>query len=118
MTTQGVLQIVLYFAVLLALTKPLGSYMARVYEGQKTFLHPLFRPIERLLYWLGGVQEEVEQRWTQYTASLLAFSVISFVVVYALQRLQGFLPLNPAGFGGKQATPDLSFNTAVSFMTN
>src|SRR5947208_11118752 len=118
MTTQGVLQILLYFAVLLALTKPLGSYMARIYEGQKTFLHPVFRPLERVLYKLGGVNQDVEQRWTQYTASLLAFSVICFIVTYGVQRLQGFLPLNPAGFGAKQATPDLSFNTAVSFMTN
>ena len=118
MTTSGVLQILLYFGVLLALTKPLGSYMARVYEGQRTFLHPVLRPVERIVYFVGGVKEEVEHRWTQYAASVLAFSVVCFVVVYALQRLQGFLPLNPAGFGGKQATPDLSFNTAVSFMTN
>ena len=118
MTTSGVLQILLYFGVLLALTKPLGSYMARVYEGQRTFLHPVLRPVERIAYVIGGVKEEVEQRWTQYAASLLAFSVVCFIAAYALQRLQGFLPLNPAGFGGKQATPDLSFNTAVSFMTN
>ena len=118
MTTSGVLQILVYFGVLLALTKPLGLYMARVYGGQRTFLHPVLRPIERLVYAGGGVDEEVEQRWTQYAASLLAFSLVSFIAVYGLQRLQGFLPLNPAGFGGKQATPDLSFNTAVSFMTN
>jgi K+-transporting ATPase ATPase A chain len=118
MTTQGMLQILLYFVVLLALTKPLGSYMARVYEGERTFLHPILRPLERFLYALSGVREEMEQRWTQYAASLLAFSTVCFVLVYAIQRLQGFLPLNPAGFGAKQATPDLSFNTAVSFMTN
>lgn len=118
MTPSGVLQILLYFGVLLALTKPLGSYMARVYEGQRTCLHPILRPVERIAYAVGGVKEEVEQRWTQYAASVLAFSAVCFVVVYALQRAQGFLPLNPAGFGGKQATPDLSFNTAVSFMTN
>ena len=79
MTTSGVLQIIIYFGVLLALTKPLGSYMARVYEGQKTFLHPVLRPLERVVYAFGGVREEVEQRWTQYAASLLAFSVVSFV---------------------------------------
>jgi K+-transporting ATPase ATPase A chain len=118
MTGPGVLQILVYFAVLLALTKPLGAYMARVYEGQRTFLHPVFRPLERFLYALGGVREKVEQRWTQYTTSLLAFSAACFVFTYAIQRLQGLLPLNPAGFGAKQATPDLSFNTAVSFMTN
>jgi potassium-transporting ATPase potassium-binding subunit len=118
MTTQGVLQIFLYFAVLLALTKPFGSFMARVYEGQRTFLHPVLRPLERFVYTLSGVREESEQRWTQYAASLLAFSTVSFALVYAIQRLQGYLPLNPAAFGSKQATPDLSFNTAVSFMTN
>ncbi len=118
MTTQGVLQILVYFAVLLALTRPLGTYMARVYEGQRTFLHPILRPVERFLYVLGGVKEAVEQRWTQYAASLLSFSAVCFVLTYAIQRLQGFLPLNPAGFGATQATPDLSFNTAVSFMTN
>ena len=87
-------------------------------KGRRTFLHPVLRPLERLIYALGGVKEEVEQRWTQYAASLLAFSAVCFVFTYAIQRLQGFLPLNPAGFGAKQATPDLSFNTAVSFMTN
>ncbi len=118
MTTQGLLEILFYFVVLLALTKPLGTFMARVYEGQETFLHPIFRPLERLVYALGGIREEEEQHWTQYAASLLAFSAASFVFSYAIQRLQGFLPLNPAGFGTKQATPDISFNTAVSFMTN
>jgi K+-transporting ATPase ATPase A chain len=118
MTSQGVLQIIVYFVVLLVFTKPLGSYMARVYEGKRTFLHPVFRPLERSIYALGGVKEGVEQRWTQYTASLLAFSVVCFVFTYLIQRLQGFLPLNPAGFGTKQATPDVSFNAAVSFMTN
>jgi potassium-transporting ATPase potassium-binding subunit len=118
MTSQGILQIIFYFAVLLALTVPLGSYMALVYEGRRTLLHPILRPLERLLYALGGVREEVEQRWTQYAASLLAFSLICFILTYALQRLQGVLPLNPAALGAKQATPDVSFNTAVSFMTN
>jgi potassium-transporting ATPase potassium-binding subunit len=118
MTSQGILQITLYFIVLLALTKPLGSYMAKIYEGQRTFLHPVLRPLERLLYKLCGVNEETEQRWTQYTASLLAFSVAGFVLTYAIQRFQGLLPLNPAGFGSLQATPDVSFNTAISFMTN
>ncbi len=118
MTSQGVLQIFVFFIILLALTKPLGLYMAGVYEGKKTFLHPVLRPLERLIYKFGGVKEENEQRWTQYTASLLAFSIVCFVLAYAIQRLQGFLPLNPSGFGAKQATPDQSFNTAVSFMTN
>jgi K+-transporting ATPase ATPase A chain len=118
MTSQGVLQIVVYFVVLIALTKPLGSYMARVYEGERTFLHPVLRPLERAIYAMGGIKEEFEQRWTQYAASLLTFSGVCFVFTYTIQRFQGVLPLNPAGFGSKQATPDLSFNTAVSFMTN
>jgi K+-transporting ATPase ATPase A chain len=118
MTSQGVLQIMVYFVVLLVVTKPLGLYMARVYEGEKTFLHPVLRPLERFIYGLSGVKEGLEQRWTQYAASLLAFSTVCFVITYAIQRLQGLLPLNPAGLGAKQATPDLSFNTAVSFMTN
>jgi K+-transporting ATPase ATPase A chain len=118
MTSQGLLQIAVYCAVLLALTKPLGFYMARVYEGKRTFLHPILHPLERSIYALSGVKEGSEQRWTEYAASLLAFSMICFIFTYAIQRLQGFLPLNPAAFGAKQATPDLSFNTAASFLTN
>jgi K+-transporting ATPase ATPase A chain len=118
MTSLGIFQIAFYFLILLVLTKPLGTFMARVFQGERTFLHPALRPLERLAYWLGGVKEDVEQRWTQYTASLLAFSVVSFVLTYLIQRLQGLLPLNPEGFTAVQTTPDLSFNTAVSFMTN
>ena len=118
MTPLGIFQILFFLGVLLALTKPIGAFMARVYEGQKTFLHPILQPLERLLYRLGGVKEDVEQRWTQYAASILAFSVASFVFTYVLQRLQGFLPLNPQAFGADKVSPDLSFNTAVSFMTN
>jgi len=125
MTISGVWYIVVYFLVLLALTKPLGLYMARVFEGERTFLHPLLRPLEKLTYRVCGVHEDAEQRWTQYAASVLAFSLVSFLFVYAIQRLQGFLPLNPMGFSTGHApgnatpmTPDLAFNTAVSFMTN
>jgi potassium-transporting ATPase potassium-binding subunit len=118
MTANGIAQIVIYFLVILVLTKPLGAFMARVYEGERTFLHPVLRPVERLLYKACGVREDVEQRWTRYAGALLAFSLFSFLFAYAIQRLQGYLPFNPAGFGGKQATPDMSFNTAVSFMTN
>ena len=77
--------------------------MARVFEGQRTFLHPLLRPLERLCYRLCGVREDVEQRWTQYAGSLLAFSLLSFVFVYLIQRLQGWLPFNPQGFGTAHA---------------
>ena len=118
MTANGVLQITIFFLLILALTKPMGNYMARVFEGKRTFLHGLLRPVERLVYRLAGVNESTEQRWTQYTASLLAFSVLSFLFVYALQRLQGALPFNPQGFGHNQVPPDLSFNNAVSFVTN
>jgi len=122
---SGVWYIVAYFLVLLVLTKPLGLFMARVFEGERTLLHPLLRPLERLTYRVCGIHEDAEQRWTQYAASVLAFSLVSFLFVYAIQRLQGFLPLNPMGFSTPHApanatpmTPDLAFNTAVSFMTN
>jgi potassium-transporting ATPase potassium-binding subunit len=118
MTSEGMLQITIYFVALLALTKPLGFYMARVYEGERTFLHPVICPLERFILALGGIKEKVEQRWTQYAASLLAFSAVCFVFTYAIQRFQLLLPLNPAGFGTQQVSPDLSFNTAISFMTN
>ena len=125
MTAGGVLYILVYFLVLLALTKPLGLYMAHVFEGERTFLHPVLRPLERLTYRLCGVREDAEQRWTQYAGSILAFSLVSFLFVYFIQRLQGFLPFNPMGFSTGHATsnatpmtPDLAFGTAVSFMTN
>jgi potassium-transporting ATPase potassium-binding subunit len=118
MTPLAIFQIGFYFLVLLLLTKPLGLYMARVFQGERTFVHPVLRPVERLLYRLGGVKENAEQHWTQYAASVLAFSLVCFLFTYLIQRLQGFLPLNPQGFGAAQRTPDLSFNTAVSFMTN
>lgn len=125
MTSNGLLQIAVYFAVILVLTKPMGTYMAKVFAGERTLLHPLLRPLERLCYAVAGVREEVEQRWTQYAGSLLAFSFFSFLLAYFFQRLQGILPLNPAGFSTAGApsnatamTPDLAFNTAVSFMTN
>jgi K+-transporting ATPase ATPase A chain len=118
MTPNGWLQIAVYFLIILAVAKPMGIFMARLFEGKSTFLHPVLRPLEKLTYKLVGINEATEQRWTQYTASLLAFSILSFLFVYLLQRLQGFLPFNPQGFGATQTTPDLSFNTAVSFITN
>jgi K+-transporting ATPase ATPase A chain len=118
MTPIGILQIAIYFLVLLVLTKPVGLFMAQLFEGERTFLHPILRPIERLIYKLCGVDEAAEQRWTQYAASLLAFSGVSFLFAYAIQRLQGSLPLNPQHFGTSVMSPDLAFNTAVSFVTN
>jgi potassium-transporting ATPase potassium-binding subunit len=125
MTLLGIAQIAIFFLIVLALTKPVGVFMYRVFEGQRTFLHPLIRPIERLIYWVGGIREDVEQTWIRYTASLISLSTFCFLFPYVLQRLQGLLPLNPMHFSTAQApanatamTPDLAFNTAVSFMTN
>lgn len=118
MTPNGVLQILAYFAIILLLTRPTGLFMAKLFDGKRTFLHPILRRVETFTYRICGVQEQVEQRWTQYTFALIAFSVASFVVIYVLQRLQGFLPLNPQGFSASNVPPDLAFNTAVSFVTN
>src|SRR6266446_4646981 len=114
MTSSGTLQIAVFFALTLLCTKPLGAFMAKVFEGQRTFLHPVLRWLEVLTYKVIGVREDVEQRWTQYTASLLSFSIFGFLIVYLMQRAQGFLPLNPQHFGAAQITPDLAFNTAAS----
>ena len=118
MTGNGILQIAVFFGLILLVTKPLGSFMAKVFQGERTFLHPVIRPLERLLYKLCGIREDAEQRWTHYAGGMLAFSIFCFVFVYALQRLQGFLPFNPQGFGGKLISPDLAYNTSVSFLTN
>jgi len=118
MTQNGLLQIAIFFLIILAVAKPMGIFMANLFEGRKTFLHRVLRPLEVLIYKLIGVNETTEQRWTQYTAALLAFSIFSFLFVYLLQRLQGVLPLNPQSFGAGQVSPDLAFNTAVSFVTN
>ncbi len=119
MTSQGILQILLYCGVLLLTVKPLGAYMARVFEGERTVLSPVIGPFERALYRAFGVDENRDdQTWTQYAFALLAFSLVGVVLTYALLRLQGSLPFNPQGFGGKEMTPDLAFNTSASFSTN
>jgi potassium-transporting ATPase potassium-binding subunit len=118
MTTAGVFQIALFLGLILLCARPLGAYMAKVFEGRRTFLHPVLRWLETLTYKVAGVKEDVEQRWTQYTAALLSFSVFGFILVYLLQRAQAFLPFNPQHFGAVAVTPDLAFNTAASFMTN
>jgi K+-transporting ATPase ATPase A chain len=116
MTISGWLQIALYFVVLTALVVPLGRFMARVFEGERTFLSPLLRPVESALYRAAGVNETREQDWVIYTGAMLLFNAVGFLIVYGLQRLQAVLPLNPAD---QSAVPsDLSFNTAVSFTTN
>src|SRR5580700_5188396 len=118
MTSTGVLQIVIYFLILLAITKPAGLFMTRVFAGERTFLHPVLRWLEVLIYKLTGVREDVEQRWTHYAGALLSFSVFGFLLAYVLQRVQAYLPLNPQNFGTPNVTPDLAFNTATSFVTN
>ncbi|MEQ1727915.1 MAG: potassium-transporting ATPase subunit KdpA [Vicinamibacterales bacterium] len=118
MTTNGILQILLFFGLIWLFTKPVGLFMSRLFQGERTFLHPVIRPVEALVYRLCGVREHEEQRWTQYTAAVLAFSFFAFVITYAMLRLQGWLPLNPQGFGASQVSPDQAFNTAVSFMSN
>src|SRR6185369_14163346 len=116
MTLNGFLQLGVYLLVLLAVTKPLGVYMTRVFSGEKTFMSRLFGAVERLIYRVCRVDASSEQHWTAYTAAMLMFSVVSLVLLYALQRLQYYLPFNPQGFTGIK--PDLAFNTAVSFTTN
>jgi K+-transporting ATPase ATPase A chain len=116
MTLQGWLQIAVFFGLILACVRPLGSYIAAVVDGKPTFLSSVFRPIERLTYRCCGIEETREQNWLGYAGALLAFSLVSAVVLYAFQRLQQFLPWNPQGFG--PMSPDLSFNTAMSFDTN
>src|SRR5690348_9629667 len=118
MTSAGTLQIGIFFALILACVKPLGAFMARVFEGQRTFLHPLLRWLEVLTYKVSGIKEDVEQRWTTYTASLLSFSLFGFLITYLLQRVQGILPFNPQHFDAGNVPPDLAFNTATSFVTN
>src|SRR5215831_21049274 len=116
MTINGWLQILLFFAVVLAVTKPAGLFMTKVFSRERTWLDPVLRPVERLLYKVTGVDEEREMRWTEYCISMLLFSAVSMLVLYLLQRVQQILPLNPQKFGG--VAPDLAFNTAASFTTN
>ena len=116
MTVIGWIQIAIYFVVLTALVVPLGRYMARVFEGERTFLTPVLRPVEAALYSIGGVDEKREQHWITYTVAMLLFNAAGFVLLYAIMRFQAALPLNPAD---QSAVPaDLTFNTAVSFTTN
>ncbi|HWB87367.1 MAG TPA: potassium-transporting ATPase subunit KdpA [Bryobacteraceae bacterium] len=116
MTTNGICQIALFFLVILAVTKPVGRYMANVLEGKRTWLHRPLRPLETAIYRICGIDENAEQRWTQYAAALLAFSIVGLLLTYLLQRMQQWLLLNPQGLGAVR--PDLAFNTAVSFATN
>jgi potassium-transporting ATPase potassium-binding subunit len=116
MTLIGWILIVLYCAIVVALVKPLGGYMTRVFNGERTFLSPVLKPVEAVLYGAGGVEPDREQHWLTYTVAMLLFNAAGFLLLYALMRLQAVLPLNPAD---QSAVPaDLAFNTAVSFTTN
>jgi K+-transporting ATPase ATPase A chain len=116
MTVNGWIQIAIYFVVLTALVVPLGRYMARVFEGERTFLTPVLRPVEVALYRIAGVDEKREQHWLTYTVAALLFNAAGFALLYAILRLQAMLPFNPADMSAVPA--DLTFNTAVSFTTN
>src|SRR5689334_319766 len=109
-------QLIFYMVVLLALAKPLGSFMAKIYQGEHTFLDPVLGPLERLVYRVSGVKPEEDMNWKTYAIAVMVFNVLGLLVVYLLQRLQGVLPLNPQGLGA--VTPDSSWNTATSFATN
>src|SRR4051812_15816428 len=116
MTLNGWLQILFFLGALVLVTPVIGAYMSRVFMRQRTLLDPLIGPVERLIYRLTGVDDQREMRWTEYAGALLLFSVVSMLVLYAMQRLQASLPFNPQGFAG--VPPDLAFNTAASFTTN
>jgi potassium-transporting ATPase potassium-binding subunit len=117
MTANGWFQILVFLALIFLVTKPLGIFMARVFSREKTFMDPVLRPIERLLYRVTGVDEDHEMRWTEYAISMLLFSVVSMILLYLIQRLQGFLLFNPQKFGAVNP-PHVAFNTAASFTTN
>jgi K+-transporting ATPase ATPase A chain len=117
MTANGWLQILLFLALVFLVTKPMGIFMTRVFEREKTFMDPMLRPVERLLYRVTGVDENHEMRWTEYAIAMLLFSLVSMVVLYLMQRFQGYLPFNPQKFAGVSPA-HLAFNTAASFTTN
>jgi potassium-transporting ATPase potassium-binding subunit len=117
MTANGWFQILFFLALIFLVTKPMGVYMARVFNRERTFMDPVLRPIEKLLYRVTGVDENYEMRWTEYAISMLLFSLASMVVLYLIERLQGFLPFNPQKLGAVSPA-QLAFNTAASFTTN
>ena len=116
MTANGLLQIALFCVVIIALTKPLGAYMTRLFAGEAIFLSPVLRPVERVIYRLCGINPREDQHWSVYAIAMLVFNGAGFALLYGLLRLQDLLPLNPQGFGAVPA--DLSLNTAISFVTN
>src|SRR5579863_5090873 len=116
MTPNGWLQIVVFLLIIFAITKPLGIFLARVFNRDKTFLDPVLRPVERLLYRITGIDENHEMRWTEYAAAMLLFSAVSMALLYLIERVQTWLPLNPQKLAN--VSPALAWNTAVSFTTN
>ena len=125
MTLNGWLQILLFTLIVIALAKPVGVFLTHVFSGERTFLHPVFRPIERVIYKLTGVKEEREMHWSEYAAAMLLYSLVSLLVLYLIQRLQGYLPLNPQNLPGVDSPASATggyvasaFNTAASFTSN
>ena len=116
MTPNGIFQILLYTAVIIALAKPMGAFMAKVFAGERTWLHRIFRPVETAIYKICGIDEAAEQHWTRYAGSVLAFSAVSLLFTYLILRLQQWFPWNPAGLAN--VGEHLSWNTAVSFTSN
>src|SRR5271155_2328810 len=116
MTPTGIAQILIYFAIIAALAVPLGTYMARVFNGERTWLSPVFRPVEAVFYGLSGVDEKREQGWVSYAVAMLLFNLVCFLLLYAMLRIQASLPYNPQGM--PNVPVDLSLNTAISFVTN
>src|SRR5574340_1204515 len=117
MTANGWLQIAVFFLLVLAVTKPLGVFMARVFNRERTFLDPVLRPLERLIYRVTGVDEDREMGWKEYAFAMLLFSCVSMLLLYLMERVQGHLPFNPQKFGAVSPAA-LAFNTAASFTTN
>src|SRR5580704_8981502 len=116
MSISGVLLILVFIAVVAALTAPMGAYMAKVFAGERTWAHRVLRPLEVAIYKLCGIDENSEQHWTCYAGGVLAFSIVSLLLTYLIMRLQQWFPLNPQGLGN--VASGLAFNTATSFTTN
>src|ERR1700742_4380198 len=116
MTINGWAQIALFSVIVILIARPLGGYMTRVFNGERTFLSLVLRPVERAVYWCCGVDEKDEQHWLTYAVAMVLFSIVGFLTLYALQRLQWYLPFNPQGQTGVEQS--LAFNTSVSFVTN
>ena len=113
---MGFIQLILLVIIIIVVTPLIGGYMVRVFAGEKTWLDPVLRPLERIIYQFCGINPQREMRWTSYTLAMLGFSTVSVILLFLILRLQGILPLNPQHLPGLR--PDLAFNTAVSFVTN